>query len=70
MREILQGISNIQHILANSIQRHHMDKLTKEIGGTNGIQNILEEVSKQTNDTIYFVTELKASQEKIEKSAC
>lgn len=47
MREILQGISNIQYIFANLTQGHRMDKLTKEIRGMNGIQKPLEEVSKQ-----------------------
>lgn len=68
MREILHGISNIQHTLANLMirldtQRNHMEELTKEIRGRNGIQVRLEEVSEQANDKIYSVTELKASQD-------
>lgn len=42
-----------------------MEELTKEIRGRNGIQVRLEEVSEQANDTIYSVTELKASQDKM-----
>lgn len=47
MREILHGISNIQHILANFMirldtQGNHMEELTKEIGGRHGIQGRLE----------------------------
>lgn len=50
MREILHGISNYQHILANFMirldtQGNHMEELTKEIRGRNGIQGRLEEVS-------------------------
>lgn len=72
MREILHGISNIQHTLANfmirlDLQGNHMEELTEEIRGRNGIQVRLEEVSEQANDTIYSVTELKASQDKMER---
>lgn len=42
-----------------------MEELTKEIRGRNGIQVRLEEFSEQANDTIYSVTELKASQDKM-----
>lgn len=70
MRDILHGISNIQHTLANFMirldtQGNHMEELTKEIRGRNGIQVRLEEVSEQANDTIYSVTELKTSQDKM-----
>lgn len=70
MREILHGISNIQHTLVNFMirldtQGNHMEELTKEIRGRNRIQVRLEEISEQANDTIYSVTELKASQDKM-----
>lgn len=42
-----------------------MEELTKEIRGRNGIQVRPEELSEQANDTIYSVTELKASQDKM-----
>lgn len=70
MREILHGISNIQPTLANFMirldaQGNHMEEQTKEIRGRNGIQVRLEEVSEQANDTIYTLTELKATQDKM-----
>lgn len=55
MREILHGISSIQHTLANFIIRldtlgNHMGEQTTEIRCRDGKQVRPEEVSEQAND--------------------
>lgn len=50
LNEIMQGIANIQNI-ANEVQ------------GRNDIQERLELVREQANDTVYFVTEINKSQQ-------
>ena len=70
MRGIMQGISNIHNILANFMLRldsqgRHMNKITKEIRGRNGIKERLEQVQDQANDTLYSTTDVKYSQDRI-----
>ncbi|XP_062588958.1 uncharacterized protein LOC134250618, partial [Saccostrea cucullata] len=72
LREIMQGISSIQTTLANFMLRldgqgKHLDDITKEIRAKNGIQERLENVQEQANDTIYLVTELQNNQKKMER---
>ncbi|XP_062577782.1 protein IMPACT homolog [Saccostrea cucullata] len=72
LREIMQGISSIQTTLANFMLRldgqgKHLDDITKEIRAKNGIQERLENVQEQANDTIYLVTELQDNQKKMER---
>ncbi|XP_062569456.1 uncharacterized protein LOC134231515 [Saccostrea cucullata] len=68
----MQGISSIQTTLANFMlrldgQSKHLDDITKEIRAKNGIQERLENVQEQANDTIYLVTELQDNQKKMER---
>lgn len=68
LNEIMSGISNIQNTLANFMLRldsqgRQMDELAKEVQGRDGIQERLELVQEQANDTVYSVTEINNSQE-------
>ena len=72
LRGIMQGISSIQTTLANFMlrldgQSKHLDGITKEIGAKNGIQERLENVQEQANDTIYIVSEVQDKQKKMER---
>ena len=72
IRDIMQGISSIQTTLANFMlrldgQSKHLDEITKEIRSKNGIQERLENVQEQANDTIYLVSELQDNQKKMER---
>ena len=72
IRDIMQGIASIQTTLANFMlrldgQSKHLDEITKEIRSKNGIQERLENVQEQANDTIYLVSELQDNQKKMER---
>lgn len=61
LHEIMSGLSNIQNTHANYMLRldsqcRQMDELEKDIQGRNGIQERLELVQEQADDTVYFVT--------------
>ncbi|XP_061194046.1 protein IMPACT homolog [Saccostrea echinata] len=63
----MHGINNIQNILANLLLRidgqgRHLDEVTKDIRGKHGIQERIESVQEQANDTIYITTELHEKQ--------
>ncbi|XP_061178529.1 protein IMPACT homolog [Saccostrea echinata] len=72
MRDVMHGINNIQNTLANLLLRidgqgRHLDEVTKDIRGKHGIQERLESVQEQANDTIYITTELHEKQKKMER---
>ncbi|XP_062599013.1 protein IMPACT-like [Saccostrea cucullata] len=72
MRDVMHGITNIQNTLANLLLRidgqgRHLDEVTKDIRGKHGIQERLENVQEQANDTIYITTELQEKQKKMER---
>ena len=70
IKELLQGITNIQNTLGNFMirldtQGRQIDDLTKEVKGKHGTQEQVELVQEQANDTMYTVTELGSNQEKM-----
>ena len=70
IKELLQGITNIQNTLGNFMirldtQGRQIDDLTKEVKGKHGMQEQVELVQEQANDTMYIVTELGSNQEKM-----
>ena len=72
IRDIMNGIANIQNTLANFMLRLdgqglHIDELTKEIRAKNGINDRLENVQEQANDTLYIITEVQEKQKKMER---
>lgn len=69
MRDVMQGISNIQTTLANLLLRtdghgQQIDTVTSEISGKHGIEERLENVQHQANDTMYIINELQEKQKK------
>ena len=46
-------------------QGRHMDEITKEIRGINGIKERSEQVQDQANDTLYSITDVNDSQGKL-----
>lgn len=69
LRDIMQGITSIQTTKANFMIRldGQGKHLKREIRGNHGIQERLEHVQKQANDTLYMVTELENNQKKMER---
>lgn len=69
MRDVMQGISNIQNTLANLLLRinggRQLDAVTNEISGKkwkSGIEERLDNVKHQANDTMYIINELQEKQ--------
>ena len=67
VRDIMQGINSIQNTLANFMMRldgqgRDLDDLTKEVRKRNGINERLENVQEQANDTLYTISELQDRQ--------
>lgn len=72
MRDVMQGISNIQNTLANLLLRidgqgRQLDAVTNEISGKHGIEERLENVQHQANDTMYIINDLQEKQKKTER---
>lgn len=73
MRDVMQGISNIQNTLANLLLRidgqgQKLDAVTNEISGRHGIEERLENVQHQANDTMYIINDLQEKQKKRKES--
>lgn len=75
MRDVMQGISNIPNTLANlllriggHVQGRQLDAVTNEISGKHGIEERLENVQHQANDTMYIINDLQEKQKKRKES--
>ena len=71
VRDIMQGITSIQNTLANFMMRlngqgRDLDILTKEVKSKNGINDRLESVQEQANDTLYSISEMLEKQKNME----
>lgn len=74
MRDVMQGISKIQNTLANLLLRidgqgRQLDAVTNEISGKHGIEERLENVQHQANDTMYIINDLQEKQKKKRKES-
>ena len=72
VRDIMQGINSIQNTLANFMMRldgqgRELDILTKEVRSKNGLNERLESVQEQANDTLYSISELLDKQKNMER---
>ncbi|XP_055999688.1 uncharacterized protein LOC130047930 [Ostrea edulis] len=72
VRDIMQCINSIQNTLANFTMRldeqgRDLDDLTKEVRKKNGIDERLENVQEQANDTLYTISELQDRQKNMER---
>ena len=72
VRDIMQGINSIQNTLANFMMRldgqgRELDILTKELRSKNGINERLESVQEQANDTLFSISELLDKQKNMER---
>lgn len=70
IRDIFQGITSTQNALVGLMLRmdaqgRHLDELTNVIRGKHVMQEQLELVQEQANNTVYTVTELGSNQEKM-----
>lgn len=70
IRDIFQGITSTQNALLGFMLRMdaqgwHLDELKNVIRGKHGMQEQVELVQEQANDTLYTVTKLGSNQEKM-----
>ena len=58
------------HVPRHISQCRHLNEITKEIRGRNGILERLKRVQDQANDTLYSITGVKDLQEKMSREFC